>query len=88
MEYNVETNKFGDKVYYKKWTQFFHREDGPAVEFASGSKVWYINGMRHRVGGPAVEWCNGNKEWWVNGERMSPEKEIILNKWWSSKNGI
>ena len=24
----------------------YHRTDGPAVEFADGSKVWYINGKR------------------------------------------
>ena len=31
------------------------REDGPAVEFDSGTKEWYINGNLHREDGPAIE---------------------------------
>lgn len=23
-----------------------HREDGPAVEYANGTKIWYLNGDR------------------------------------------
>ena len=45
-----------------------HRTDGPAVEFADGSKLWYQNGKRHRTNGPAVEWVDGEKSWWVNGK--------------------
>ena len=26
----------------------FHREDGPAVEYANGIKEWHLNGERHR----------------------------------------
>ena len=25
----------------------FHREDGPAVEFADGTKIWYLNGRSY-----------------------------------------
>lgn len=32
-----------------------HREDGPAVEYADGSKYWYQNGELHREDGPAIE---------------------------------
>ena len=46
----------------------FHRADGPAVEEADGSKVWYVNGKIHRDDGPAKEWANGDKWWWVNGK--------------------
>jgi hypothetical protein len=51
----------------KKW----HRVDGPAVEFASGSKSWYINGLRHREDGPAVERYDGSKKWYLNGKEMT-----------------
>lgn len=44
-----------------------HREDGPAVEGANGTKEWYLNGLRHRVDGPAYEEPNGDQEWLVNG---------------------
>ena len=41
----------------------------PAVEYANGSKHWYLNGKQHREGGPAVEEANGHKVWWLNGYR-------------------
>jgi hypothetical protein len=44
-----------------------HRLDGPAVEYASGSKEWWVNGKLHRLDGPASEWWDGTKEWFVNG---------------------
>lgn len=44
-----------------------HREDGPAVEYASGTKKWYKNGKPHRFNGPAVEYASGCKEWWIYG---------------------
>ena len=44
-----------------------HRLDGPAIEYAGGTKDWYQNDQLHRLDGPAVEWANGNTEWWQNG---------------------
>ena len=43
-----------------------HREDGPAVEYADGTKHWYVDGKRHREDGPAVEYANGDKYWYVD----------------------
>jgi hypothetical protein len=31
-----------------------HRIDGPAIEFATDCKEYYIDGIRHRMDGPAV----------------------------------
>ncbi len=45
-----------------------HREDGPAEEYANGSKFWYRNGGLHREDGPAVELDGGYKSWVKNGE--------------------
>lgn len=45
-----------------------HREDGPAIEWAYGTKMWYREGQPHREDGPAVEWANGTKEWYREGE--------------------
>ena len=39
-----------------------HREDGPAVEYADGSKSWYINGFLKRV-----QNASGHNSWYVNG---------------------
>lgn len=43
-----------------------HRIDGPAVELADGSKMWYQNGKLHRDDGPAVE-GKENKRWYQDG---------------------
>jgi hypothetical protein len=36
----------GDKV-WKLPSGYFHREDGPALEYASGTKLWWINGIQY-----------------------------------------
>lgn len=50
-----------------------HRLDGPAVERASGTKEWYVEGKLHRLDGPAVEWADGNKSWYVEDKKMTEE---------------
>ena len=45
-----------------------HRLDGPAVEWANGTKEWWINGQRHRIDGPAIEYADGTKSWWIDGK--------------------
>ena len=47
----------------------YHREDGPAIEWANGIKKWYLNGKLNREDGPAVEFPNCYKEWYLNGKR-------------------
>ena len=64
-----------------------HREDGPAVEYANGAKLWYVNDKRHRIGGPAAEWANGDKWWYVNGKlhRVDGPAIELANgdkEWW------
>ena len=60
----VEKNEWG--IYYFLDDKF-HRLDGPAIEYISGSKCWFQNGLRHRLNGPAIEYSNGTKEWYQNG---------------------
>ena len=52
----------------------FHREDGPACEYADGEKYWYLNGKRHREDGPAIEFIDGYKEWFLNGMHLTEEQ--------------
>jgi hypothetical protein len=82
-----ETNLFhsfnGKPAVIDRWGKYWyvdgkrHREDGPAVECATGTKHWHINDNRHRENGPAVEYANGNKEWWVNGKRHREDGPAI-----------
>ena len=48
-----------------------HREDGPAWEYADGSKLWFLNGLRHREDGPAIVYSQGLKAWYLNGDQYT-----------------
>ena len=56
-----------------EWIDFdinkFHRLDGPAREWTSGIKEWWVAGNRHRIDGPAVEFVSGSKLWYQNGKK-------------------
>jgi hypothetical protein len=60
------------KVYSDRTEWYFngklHREDGPAIEYADGSKYWYLGGQLHREDGPAITWADGSKLWFRNGQ--------------------
>ena len=46
-----------------------HNVDGPAVEYADGTREWWLNGRRHRDNDlPAVECASGTKFWYKNGK--------------------
>ena len=59
---------FPDRIEWRNHNDKLHREDGPAVEYANGTKQWWFNGKRHREDGPAVEYTDGTKQWWFNGK--------------------
>ena len=89
MEYDIEIDLLGNKCYFKKGTKILHREDGPAIEYSSGSKSWYIDGYPHREDGPAVEIIDEHNEWWVNGKLHRIDGPAIEyfdedypNYWW------
>ena len=73
----------GDKRYFIKGTDILHREDGPAIEYATGTKSWCKEGKYHRLDGPAYEGYNGIKEYWIDGKYIgnidSIEEAIIKN---------
>ena len=48
----------------------WHRDDGPAIEWADGTKQWYKNGLFHREDGPAIEYADGYKEWYIEGKQI------------------
>lgn len=83
-EYYIDN--VGGKFWYlpSKGQTYWHREDGPAVKQADGTKQWWINNKRHRLDGPAVEYVTGSKEWWIDYERL-PTREVET---WLQKNNI
>jgi len=64
---NPYITKKGNKYWRNKGGQF-HREDGPAIEYASGGKEWRRDDLLHRADGPALEFANGDKVWYLNGK--------------------
>lgn len=66
-EYHID--EFGHKLWYlpSKGKQYFHKENGPAVELSNGTKQWWLNGELHRLSGPAVEGGDGHLAWFVKG---------------------
>ena len=85
-EQYIKINKNGSKFYFKdREMTIYHRTDGPAIEWAGGTKEWYIDDMLHRTDGPAIEYASGTKSWYINGENLTEEEfnrrtspEIVL----------
>ena len=49
-----------------------------AVEYPSGTKFWYKDGLRHREDGPAVEYSSGSKQWYLEDKHYA---QINLNNY-------
>ena len=62
---------YNDRVEYQNSDGKRHRTDGPAIEYANGTKYWYINGKRHRTDGPAIKYANGDKHWYINDKLLA-----------------
>ena len=67
-EYTVQVYSDETEWYYNGQ---LHRDDGPAIECADGTKFWYINGKRHRDDGPAIECADGDKSWYLHGKEVT-----------------
>jgi hypothetical protein len=92
----MKTDRYGTKRWCSINGKLHRNNDLPAVEFADGTKKWYVNGKLHRDNDlPAVEFADGNKCWCENGrmhrlgglpalEHVNGEKEWwIYNKYYS-----
>lgn len=72
---------------YRNDENKLHCENGPAVEYCTGNKSWYVNGKRHRLDGPAIEHENG-ESWYVNGKRHRVDGPAVVHNgngyesWW------
>ena len=73
-----ELHKNGDKTWKNPAGQY-HRTDGPAIEYADGTKCWFVNGQLHRTDGPAIEYADGTKYWYFKGRRIT-KKEYYSNE--------
>jgi hypothetical protein len=76
-KYPLFISPSGDKYWYNE-NGNYHRDDGPAIEFTSGTKMWHINGVNHREDGPAIMYSDGECQWYINGEyiHVKSQKEF------------
>ena len=58
----------------------FHNPNGPAIEYADGSKEYFVNGLRHRTDGPAVECSDGYKAYYLNGVLHNPNGLLLYGR--------
>lgn len=73
MVYQGRENNYYDEfveatTYTKGSPNYFHREDGPALEFVTGEKHYYVENKLHRVGGPAVILPDGSSIYYFEGK--------------------
>ena len=49
MENEVKNGRYVDALGTVRWYKDgqLHREDGPAIEYASGKKEWWVNGVEY-----------------------------------------
>ena len=72
---------------YKDSEGRYHRVDGPAVIWPSGTQEWRINGKLHRENGPAVIYVDGMLEWYINNGRHREDGPAVIHadgsqEWW------
>jgi len=70
---NFKIDEYGNKKWYDS-DGLLHREDGPAIKYKNGNKLWFKHGKQHREDGPAIEWISANKLYWLEGIRYSEEE--------------
>ena len=78
-KYYVTVDEEGTTRWYKDAKcKIWHRENGPAIEYADGAKSWFQNGQLHRTDGPAIEWASGVKSWYQKGQRHRIDGPAIV----------
>lgn len=65
-------------IRYYNYRDNLHREDGPAVIYPSGTKLWYFNNKKHREDGPAIEYPDGSGSWYFNDQRHRLDGPAIV----------
>lgn len=68
-------------IYYTNHEGFLHRLDGPALEKADGTKMWFVNGLQHRLDGPSTQDPDGLNLWYIEDEEVGPYGFTDEDKW-------
>ena len=77
-DYRVRVSDNGTK----KWsilgedgkTEYLHNEDGPAIVYPNGDKLYYRNGLLHNEKGAAIAYHDGERSYYLLGKLMTFEE--------------
>ena len=64
--------ELGTTVFFYDKNGRFHRDKGPAVLHANGSREYYRHGLLHNENGPARLMIDGRTEFWIAGKQAEP----------------
>lgn len=78
MKYTVEEGERGT-FWYKGRTKILHRENGPAVVYASGDQAYWLNGKLSREDGPALIYTNGYQVYYLEGKRHRLDGPAVIH---------
>jgi hypothetical protein len=65
---HIDREDYEDGSITYRYNGVVHRQDGPAIIHADGTKMWYRHGERHRENGPAMEFSDGSRHWYQNNQ--------------------
>ena len=80
MTVKVEHEFYSDGTVDKVWKNKngkYHREDGPALEYSNGVRIWYKNNRWHREDGPACIYSDGKFEYYLFNKSFSKEEYLV-----------
>jgi hypothetical protein len=81
-----------ETIYHRNAEGQLHCDNGPAVIYPNGTKIWYRWGKVHRTDGPAVENADGSYSWMRNDklhrENGPAVKVCVTNPDWTGISGV
>jgi hypothetical protein len=72
----IHRSNFINKLWKNKAGEL-HRLNGPAIEYANGTKEWYKNGLIHRLDGPAIIRQDGSIDWFKYGTYFENKNDFF-----------
>ena len=63
----------------------YHRIDGPAIIYASGTQIWCQYGQFHRLDGPAIIFSDGTEHWYRHNKLHRLDGPAIVELYYTDR---